>query len=421
MAKEQAPRKSVYLHCSSVFTGSNARVRKTKSVRKLVEKNKHSFGALTHEYDLGTICNVVKELLDAGVFESASKAQAQFPELFQSSDGSWEESEPSDFEATKSEADAMEAMISSEEENIKKPDVLDPKISQCGKSDLKTANDRTELSLKCPTIGSRTLNLPPATLVTPNLHPISLPYKTQHRLLTIIQVILEECCFDFGRLWLPEVLKARSCECVESIELTRWTRILVRYCKDLPSWATTEIPGVSFRDVLFKTHQIRHTAVHRQLVSVCEVKKMIESAASLTTVLKDTSRSKKIRLIQTEVVAKIKELERVQNELETKMSEKLTAIAHRRALLDELEKKEIELMLSGGNQNRLRLGSVLDEFLIHRQICTESALFHPEETSRAEWDDATLKLEDLEGKPSSSAASLWDKKFHVQGSVNDHS
>ena len=134
MAKEQAPRKSVYLHCSSVFTGGNARVRKTKSVRKLLEKNKHSFGALTNEYDLGTICNVAKELLDAGVFESASKAQAQFPELFQPSDGNWE---PSDFEATKSEADAMEAMISSEEENIKKPDVLDPKISPCGKSDLR--------------------------------------------------------------------------------------------------------------------------------------------------------------------------------------------------------------------------------------------------------------------------------------------
>ena len=135
---------------------------------------------------------------------------------------------------------------------------------------------------------------------------------------------------------------------------------------------------------------------------------MIESAASLTTVLKDVSRSKKIGLIQREVVAKIDELKRVQNELETKMSEKLTAIAHRRALLDELEKKEIELMLSGGNRNRLRLGSVLDEFLIHRQICTESTLRHPEETSRAQGDDATIKSEDLE------VASLWDKMFHVQ-------
>ena len=137
MTKEQAPRRSVYLHCSSVFAGTNARVRKTKSVRKLLEKNKHSFGALTKEYNLGTICNVAKELLDAGIFESTSKAQAQFPELFPSSNGSGEESEPSDFEATKSEADALEAMPSSEEENIKTPGVLDPKIPPGGKSDLR--------------------------------------------------------------------------------------------------------------------------------------------------------------------------------------------------------------------------------------------------------------------------------------------
>jgi hypothetical protein len=137
-AQAQAPRRSVYLHCSSVFTGANARVRKTKNVRKLLEKNRQSFRALINEYNLGTICDVAKELLDAGIFESTSKAQTQFPELFKCSDDKWEEeSESSDFEATKSETDAMEAMISSEEENIKALDVLDPKCSPCGKSDLR--------------------------------------------------------------------------------------------------------------------------------------------------------------------------------------------------------------------------------------------------------------------------------------------
>jgi len=139
MIKRQActESKSVYLHCRNVFTGTNARVRKTKSIRKLLEKNKHAFGALIDEYNLATVCNVTKELLDAGIFESTSKAQAQFPELFQSSDGRCEESEPSDFEATKSEADASEAVLSSEEVNIKTPGVPDPKIPPCGKSNLR--------------------------------------------------------------------------------------------------------------------------------------------------------------------------------------------------------------------------------------------------------------------------------------------
>ena len=133
-AQAQVSRRSVYLRCRGLFTGANARVRKTKSVRKLLEKNKHSFGALTNKYNLGIICNVAKELLDAGIFESTSKAQAQFPELFQSSDGTWQESESSDFEATQSEAEAMETMISSEEEDTKTPDVPHLKISPCGKS-----------------------------------------------------------------------------------------------------------------------------------------------------------------------------------------------------------------------------------------------------------------------------------------------
>ncbi len=134
-AQAQASRRSVYLRCRGLFTGANARVRKTKSVRKLLEKNKHAFGALTNKYNLGTICNVAKELLDAGIFESTSKAQAQLPELFQSSEGTWQESESSDFEATQSEAEAMETMISSGEENTKTPDVPHPKISPCGNSE----------------------------------------------------------------------------------------------------------------------------------------------------------------------------------------------------------------------------------------------------------------------------------------------
>ena len=186
------------------------------------------------------------------------------------------------------------------------------------------------------------------------------------------QSILEECCFNFGCLWLPEVLKARSCECVESIELTRWTRVLSKHYKDLPSLATTEIPGVPFREVLFQTLQIRHTAVHRRLASVSEIEKMMENAVSLTIALTDALRTRRIEMIQRGVEVTIEELRRVQNELEVRMSAELAMIARGRRLLDELEKKAIDLVLGEGNQNRLRVGSGLDEFLTKGQKCTES-------------------------------------------------
>jgi len=60
-------------------------------------------------------------------------------------------------------------------------------------------------------------------------------------------------------------------------------------------------------------------------------------------------------------------------------------------LLDELEKTEVELMLTGAHQNRVRIGSALDEILMHGHICTGSTLRPPEEMSRTEGDDAALE------------------------------
>lgn len=135
MIKGQPTRRAVYKHCRGIFTGLNGRVRKTKSVQKLLEKNKHTLGALNSEYNIGAVCEVAKELLNAGIFESPLEAEAHFPELFQFSCKGRAQSESSDFDATRSETDAMEAIIFSEEESIKSPHVLHSKISQRGKSD----------------------------------------------------------------------------------------------------------------------------------------------------------------------------------------------------------------------------------------------------------------------------------------------
>ena len=148
MTKRQArtQNESVYLHCRNIFTGPNARVRKAKKVRKLLEKNQHSFATLANEYKLETICTVAKELLDAGIFNSISKAEAHFPGLFRSPHRGWEESESSDFDATRSELNALEDVISLEEENIKTSHGPSLKPSSCGKSDLSTKGSRVVLS-----------------------------------------------------------------------------------------------------------------------------------------------------------------------------------------------------------------------------------------------------------------------------------
>lgn len=94
--------------------------------------------------------------------------------------------------------------------------------------------------------------------------------------------------------------------------------------------ATTEVPGVSFRDVLFKTHQIRHAAVHRRPASVSDIEEMMGTAVSLTVVLKDPLRTRKIETIQREVETTLEELKRGQNEVEMRMLAELAMIGHRR-------------------------------------------------------------------------------------------
>lgn len=86
---------------------------------------------------------------------------------------------------------------------------------------------------------------------------------------------------------------------------------MFKYGQNLPSQATSEIPGVSFRDVLFRTYQIRHAAVHRRPTSVCEIEEMIGNAISLTTILKDALRTRRMELIRKEVGVILEELKRV--------------------------------------------------------------------------------------------------------------
>ena len=56
-----------------------------------------------------------------------------------------------------------------------------------------------------------------------------------------------------------------------------------------------EIPGASCRDVLFRIYQIRR---HRQLRSLREIVEMVGDAVSLTTVLKESVRIERIKLIR---------------------------------------------------------------------------------------------------------------------------
>jgi hypothetical protein len=111
-------------------------------------------------------------------------------------------------------------------------------------------------------------------------------------------MILEECCFDFGRTWIPPLMKAHNWHEVESIELTQWVQAFCRYTGVLPISATRSIAGKSLKEVLYDTSSLRHAAVHRLPTSAVDLVSMLRAAHSFTTALNDPLRTREIERIK---------------------------------------------------------------------------------------------------------------------------
>ena len=112
MAKQPCPDKRlVYLHCSSIFSGANAQVRKAKTVSKLLQKHKESIKILTKEFTLPAIAAIAKELLDEQIFGSLPRAKLLYPELFQPSETQEAERAASEAEVVRIEAEAAHDVV----------------------------------------------------------------------------------------------------------------------------------------------------------------------------------------------------------------------------------------------------------------------------------------------------------------------
>lgn len=112
MAKQRSPdERLVYLHCSSIFSGGNAHVRRAKKIGQLLEKHKESIKILTKEFTLPAVATVAKQLLDARIFESLPRAKLRYPELFQPSETQEAERAASEAEIVRIESEAAQDII----------------------------------------------------------------------------------------------------------------------------------------------------------------------------------------------------------------------------------------------------------------------------------------------------------------------
>lgn len=119
----------VYLHCSSIFTGANAQIRRLKKITQILSQHRKSIKILTNEFPLDAIAAVAKRLLDEQIFEARARAQLRFPELFQPSETQEAERDASEAEVARTEAETVQKTVVTSDEEWEE-ELLDTKCSQ---------------------------------------------------------------------------------------------------------------------------------------------------------------------------------------------------------------------------------------------------------------------------------------------------
>ncbi|KAI1357373.1 hypothetical protein F5Y08DRAFT_333925 [Xylaria arbuscula] len=186
---------------------------------------------------------------------------------------------------------------------------------------------------------------------------VCFPLRTQDRILTQAQKLLEQACFEFCRRAMPDMLDRNQWDCVEAVELNRWVPEL--------RLRQRELFGGYHDKLLQSMTDLRHTAVHRVRVTVQRLELFLLNAEKFTALLKDGTRQEMLARIRLKTQDVIRTLESRQGVLGSKRDEveraraikiaeldrvRATAIAEldriRATAIAELDKEESEYQLS---------------------------------------------------------------------------
>jgi len=124
-------------------------------------------------------------------------------------------------------------------------------------------------------------------LIAPDL---GLPFQVQHYVLTLIQRLLEEGCYDFAARWLPQKLNDSRWDCAEAVELSTWRDFLP---SNLPPNSLKPLSNYTLESGLIDAVRVRNSAVHKHLRDNVELQKMALKAQDLMSMFADVSRQVK--------------------------------------------------------------------------------------------------------------------------------
>lgn len=189
MAYSAVDRCRVYLACRPIFAGNNALLRKLKKIRELLLTHQKSIQPLIQDFSIEKVADIVKILLEKRIFQSDVKAKIEFPELFHSSPARDAQRATSENDAARSAAEVLEEVASREDNNKSDDEELETAENAILNPDaVKLAFDEDLTPVEQPVDDI-------------SLYPTFFPYRAQHAILSKVQSVLEECCFEFIRKW----------------------------------------------------------------------------------------------------------------------------------------------------------------------------------------------------------------------------
>ncbi|KAI0430475.1 hypothetical protein F5Y09DRAFT_331045 [Xylaria sp. FL1042] len=271
-------------------------MRRLAAARKLMTRKQTDADVshLIEAHNIDIVCNITRTLLTEGIFESTLKSMIRFPEVFDVSPAQSADREVSEAEAAINDANGIKGAVKDYSGNIQEP------ISRAD-----TCHNAEPSAIR-------------STSAIPSLFPVYLPLRTQHRILTKVQGILEDACFDFGQRIMPDS------ELLEKVDNT----------------------GEPLAKLLTSVANIRHTAVHRIYISAGGLGQLLLNADTFAAPLRDTTRLKSLTEVRRNIQQTIEELERNKHLLTSKLGETLKNIAAKRAGLDRIEEMALADMMS---------------------------------------------------------------------------
>ena len=350
MVSKPERRRRIFLTARTVFVGPSARIRDRKDIRPLISRHPDTFRQLNSAFGVNVVVDVIWSLLESGVFESELRAKLAFPELYQVSAVRTLQHDVSEQNAARSEAEAFDS-ISHADSDIYQDDIYDRSEFITGWS----PNSMEFMKLTGLDIQTSKDPLREQILDLPSLYPTYLTYQVQHELLNTVQRLLEECCYEWARRWIPDLLEERKWTCSEAVELSQWAKVLPRRFDKTNDQATSLESGDSLKSALVATHQLRHAAVHRLPTSAKGIKKMLGHALFLANALHDTTSTFKLDALLSEFDSKVRDMELHKNELENGLDDEMNEIQEQRAILEKREREAKANMIKQDGDNTREL------------------------------------------------------------------